>query len=194
MVDPRRAPGIPPSRPDFFTFMQFGGKLGKITGWRPRRHLCAWCTLLWEILDPPLVALDFTEIYPEMHSTKTLIEEHPAFVLRGDDTSASPLTFNMCIFCTRPKWIFDHPHPISGHDSLLFLLNFKWIGYTDLFYVTGWILRSNRQSIELEYSMADRRNGIFAGINIRKPTFHQRSIICCLLWPWRLTQHNSTGN
>ena len=58
MADPRGAPGTraPSLGPNFFNFMQFWGKLAKIIGWRP--HLCSWCTLLWEILDPPLIAND----------------------------------------------------------------------------------------------------------------------------------------
>ena len=40
--------------PIFFIFiMQFLGKNGQIIGWRS--HLYSWCSLLWEILDPPLL-------------------------------------------------------------------------------------------------------------------------------------------
>ena len=45
-----RAP--PPLDQNFFIFMQFSGKIGQIIGWRPP---WGWRTLLWEILDPPLI-------------------------------------------------------------------------------------------------------------------------------------------
>ena len=41
----------PPPAQNFFIFLQFRGKIGQITGWRPPLELAP---LIWEILDPPL--------------------------------------------------------------------------------------------------------------------------------------------
>ena len=43
----------PSGRPNYFNFMQFLGKFGKIICWRPSPGI--WRPLLGEILDPPLL-------------------------------------------------------------------------------------------------------------------------------------------